>query len=312
MTTAPIAMPRTLPASGGRPAAASPTATKLSVGIPVYNTARYFPATLDALLAQTYQEFELVISDNGSTDETESICRAYAAQDARIRYHRYAENRGAAWNFNNVFALTDTPYFKWAAADDLYAPTYLEECVRVLDEQPDVVLCYSRSQAVDAAGQVIKRYPAQDRGNTDSVAQRFAAAIINPHPFIPVFGVARREILARTMLIGGFSGSDRPLVGELALYGKLYEVPEFLFFYRHHQEQSWGGGRSRHQQQAWYDPRRGTKISFPTWRLLAEHEKSIWRTPLSLWEKAQCHGPMLRWVRHRWRYLANNLILRDI
>src|SRR5690606_4946715 len=110
-----------------------------SIGLPVYNAQAYLAHALDSLLGQTYRDFELVISDNASTDRTEAICRDYAARDARVRYVRQAENQGANWNFNEVFRLARGELFKWAASDDLCEPTLMEKCVAVLDARPDVM-----------------------------------------------------------------------------------------------------------------------------------------------------------------------------
>src|SRR5690348_9253149 len=128
----------------------------LTVGLPVYNGARYLPSALEALVAQTYTDLDIVISDNCSTDETEEICRAFAAGDERIRYIRRAENRGAAWNFNSVATEGDSPYFKWAAADDVLAPTCVERCLEVLEATDDrVVLVYPETKLIDENGTVI-------------------------------------------------------------------------------------------------------------------------------------------------------------
>ena len=285
---------------------------RVSIGIPVFNGERYLAETLDSILCQTYTDIEIVISDNGSTDSTESICREYAANDSRIRYHRYAENRGAAWNYNNVFALVQGEYFKWAAADDILAPTLIENCVQVLDEDPAVVLCYARTQAIDARGQILRDYPAKPKGMAVRAHERFFEFVCVPHPCVSVFGLVRHDVLAKTKLIGKYSGSDRPLLGELALRGKIYEIPEFLFFYRNHEEQSWGGKRrTHHAQQAWYDPKRAGRITFPHWRLMGEHFQTIQRVSLSPNERVHCYSCMLHWTRRRWRYLAANLVLQD-
>src|SRR4051812_43091384 len=98
----------------------------LSIGIPVYNGARYLRMTLDSLLAQTYRDFEIIISDNASTDDTELICRAYAARDPRVRYHRAPVNLGAPANYRRAFDLSTGDYFKWQNADDIIAPTFVE------------------------------------------------------------------------------------------------------------------------------------------------------------------------------------------
>lgn len=91
----------------------------VSIGLPVYNGASYIREALDSLLAQTFADFELIISDNASTDATETICRDYAARDRRMRYYRQTDNRGALANFLFVLDQAVAPYFMWAAHDDL-------------------------------------------------------------------------------------------------------------------------------------------------------------------------------------------------
>ncbi len=280
---------------------------RLSIGLPVYNGEKYLAETLDSLLLQTFCDFELIISDNASSDRTQEICTSYAKQDSRIRYHRQSENLGASANYNLVFAESDAKYFKWAAHDDLYAPTFLERCMELLDEREDVVLAFTRGQEIDENGVVTREYPDREGIAEMNDYQRFKSMVVGYQPFIPVFGVAHRKTLAQTKLIGGYSGSDRPLIGELALRGNLFEVPEILFSYRVHREQSWGGGKSKRAQQAWYDPSRKGRLTFPTWRLLLEHELSMWRVPMNSMKRIKLHGVMLRWMRTRWRLLAGEL-----
>src|SRR5438132_13873019 len=93
--------------------------SQVSIGMPVYNGERYLSGALDSLLSQTLADFDLIISDNASTDATESICRSYAAHDSRIRYFRNENNLGAAANFNRAFELCGGEFFRWAAHDDL-------------------------------------------------------------------------------------------------------------------------------------------------------------------------------------------------
>src|SRR3989339_68658 len=114
----------------------------VSIGLPVHNGEHYLRKTLKSLLSQTYPFIELIISDNASTDGTEAICKAYERLDERIRYFRSDRNRGAAWNFNRVLELAGGTYFKWAAHDDLSAPDFLASCVRILETDRSVVLCY--------------------------------------------------------------------------------------------------------------------------------------------------------------------------
>lgn len=287
------------------------TTPRVTIGLPVYNGQNYLIETLESLLAQTYADFELVITDNASTDRTEAICREYAGRDERIRYYRNDENIGAAANYNRAFELGRGEYFKWAAHDDLLAPAYLERCVEVLDNSPDVVLAYTQAKAIDSKGNVVKVYPGKKHFNSPDPRQRFYEFVLDPSPVVAVFGLMRREVLGRTRLIGKYAGSDRPLLSELSLLGKFYEVPEHLFFYRFHEEQSWGGNKSPQAQQAWYDPRRAGKITFPQWRLLREHVRSIERSPVGFKERISCYLYMGYWMAKNRKRLGRNLLLRD-
>ena len=128
----------------------------VSIGIPVFNGEQYLAEAIDSILVLTYADFELIISDNASTDRTQEICRAYTKQDRRIRYYRNATNVGASKNFNRVFELSLVDYFKWAAYDDILAPDFLLKCVEVLDQDPSVVVCFSKMQIIDEDGKVMK------------------------------------------------------------------------------------------------------------------------------------------------------------
>lgn len=99
---------------------------KISIGMPVYNGVKYIREALDSLLAQTFTDFELIISDNASTDATQSICEEYARRDPRIRYVRQAENKGALANFQFVLDQSRGEFFMWAAADDLWDRRWIE------------------------------------------------------------------------------------------------------------------------------------------------------------------------------------------
>lgn len=290
----------------------SKNSPRVSIGLPVYNGENYLAETIEALLAQTYTDFELIISDNASTDGTEAIGRCYAEKDPRVRTIRQPENIGASANYNYTFELARGTYFKWAAHDDLLAPEYLACCVEVLERDPAIVLCYSRARAIDGQGNFIKEYPGKRNPSSAVARQRFYEFVIDPHPIVAVFGVFRKDVLGRTRLIGKYAGSDRPLLSELSLRGRFYEVPHYLFYYRHHESQSWGGNKSAQAQQAWYDPRRAGKITFPHWRLLREHLRSISRSPVGLVDRASCYLYMGWWIRKNWRPLSNNLLLRDV
>ncbi len=127
---------------------------RLSVGLPVYNGDGFLAQSIEALLGQTYEDFELIISDNASTDGTADICRRYEKQDPRIRYYRQERNIGCAPNHNFVIQQARGELFKTASHDDLYARDLLRLCVDALDEHPQVVLAHSWSAVIDGSGLV--------------------------------------------------------------------------------------------------------------------------------------------------------------
>src|SRR5580698_10572389 len=149
------------------------TAPRLTVGLPVYNGENYLAQSLEALLGQTYTDFELLISDNTSTDDTASICAHYQTADPRIRYIRQARNIGCAPNHNFVVGEARGEFFKWAAHDDLYAADLLERCVDALDKYPDVVLAHSFTALIDGSGTVTEAIKYAVNSASPSVSERF-------------------------------------------------------------------------------------------------------------------------------------------
>src|ERR1700730_13365189 len=130
----------------------------LSIGLFVYNGERFLEETLHSILNQTFTDFELIISDNASTDRTGAIAEAYAKRDDRIRYYRSEKNMGAGWNVRRVYELATGKYFKQAAVDDLLEPDFLRRCVEMLESDPDCVVAYARTKEVDENGTFIKNY----------------------------------------------------------------------------------------------------------------------------------------------------------
>jgi glycosyltransferase involved in cell wall biosynthesis len=261
--------------------------------MPVYNGEEYLGTSLDSLLRQTYTDFELIISDNGSEDDTERICREYARRDSRIRYIRREMNLGAAANFNAVFGLSKGELFKWAAADDLCEPTYLEQCVRRLRENPHAILAYPRTTIINQWGARVRDY--QDGLALDSAdpVLRFVRYLRRVGECNAVFGVIRREVLGRTALIQNFAGSDLLLLAELSLHGQFAEISDRLFLRREHPKaSSWD--KSAENQQLFFDPRTLGRPALRRWRHLKGHLGAIRRSPLRPFEKARAGKIALR------------------
>src|SRR5262249_28074703 len=143
-------------------------------------------------------------------------------------------NRGVAANYRKVLEAASAEYFRWANSDDLFAPESLARCAEVLDREPSVVLAYPKTRLIDARGAVIGEY--EDRRHLDSAraSHRFVEVCERLGLVHVYYGLVRTTVLRRTGLIRPFPGGDIPLVAELALYGKFWEIPEVLFFRRVH------------------------------------------------------------------------------
>jgi len=267
---------------------------KVSIGMPVYNREPYIRAVLDAVLGQTYTDFELIISDNASTDKTEAICREYAAKDARIRYVRNPTNIGLAGNYNAAFRHAVGEYFRWVAGDDLCAPESLAACVEVLDRSPDVVLCYPKTGIIDAQGKYQGSYDDNLHLDDPRPSDRFIRAftqigLVNIH-----FGLMRTNVLGRTCLYHPGPGGDYAFIYELALYGKFVEIPRELFFRRLHEGSSWMiSQKSAKAIQEYLDPNRATH-NWYWWPLYGQFFGACLRPPLPMIERIRVLKFLLR------------------
>lgn len=298
------------------------TVPRLSVGLPVYNGESYLAESLDALLGQSYEDFELIISDNASTDDTANICRRYAKQDSRIQYVRQQRNIGAAPNHNFVFRESRGELFKWASADDLYASDLLQRCVDALDEYPKVVLAHSWTAAIDSKSNVTQaqEYPLA----TDSLRapERFRSILfgnsgvfrnhagvqsirVNNDGVIRAddeYGVIRANVLRRVAPLDSYYHADRIIVLEIALHGPFHQEPDWLYFRRDHPERAQYAPTMR----TWcsnLDPRRADRLRYPVARLFAEYMwgymAAIRRAPLSPVDRHECYRYLAQWIANR-------------
>lgn len=281
----------------------------LSIGMPVYNGEHYIAAALGALIDQTFTDFELIVSDNASTDRTMDIVEAFAAADPRIRIHQFDENEGAAINYNKTVELARGRYFKWAAHDDVCAPTFLEKCIDVLEEEPDVVLCGSQSAAIDENGQVKGNYGEEKAFDQYNVIDRFWTAISVPHVCIVIFGVMRLDILKKTPMHGEYVGADRNLLAEFSLMGKVRLLSATLFFRRDHAEASISKHQDERERLAWFNPAYRDKKSYPTWKRLKEYSGSINRVALPFLTRVGCYWKLGCWILARHHTGARNFKL---
>jgi glycosyltransferase involved in cell wall biosynthesis len=289
---------------------------KLSIGMPVYNGENFIREALDSILAQTFTDFELIISDNASTDNTEAICREYMAKDSRIRYYKNEKNLGGAPNYHRTFELSTGEYFKWAAHDDVIAPDFVSRCIEILDTNPDVVLCHSHVSFIDSQGNYLRDYNIHLKADSRKIYVRFHE-LLAKHLCYPIFGMIRSSALKVTPPQGGYGAADAIFLLRLAMLGRFYEIPEYLFFSRSHPEQSlsilfpdymsFASGNKEYTLDMlpdfygyaqWFDSSNDeSKILFQHWRVLWEYLRSAWLVKMSVYERICCHISIIRQFR---------------
>lgn len=257
---------------------------RVSIGLPVYNGENFIADAIDGLLAQTFTDFELIITDNASSDRTEEICREYARRDSRIAYFRSEENQGAAKNFNNAFQLAHGEYFKWAAHDDSHKPEFIEKCVAVLDSDPSLVICFSRTEFIDQDGVSLGEYKPPIDFLTASRRELFRLYAVSGHIPNEVFGLIRSSALRNSPLIGGYVGSDLVLLGVLALQGGFHMIDEILFIHREHTQRAAVVSGSEGFTN-WYDSSKSGRFAMPFWRRIFENTKSVIGSPIRFTDK---------------------------
>lgn len=306
-------------------------AAKVSLGLPVYNGARYVAAAIESVLSQTLGEFELVISDNASTDATGSICRQFAARDPRVRYTRLDDNIGAILNFARVYDLcAGGECFKWVAHDDVIKPRFLESCVCALDENAGAVLAYSRACFIDPQGSYLRDYPVKLATDSSNPSERFAAIACAHHKStsnLEIFGLLRRSAVEQIPQQGGYAGSDRVFLARLALLGPFIEVPEMLFCSRDHPGQSIKTlpehlrqkrstisrlvGHGQLPPAEWFDSRFKGRVTFPEWRIAWEYLTSVRYGQLAPSQRIRVVTGVLRrqLSHHNWARMARDFII---
>lgn len=232
----------------------SRSSPRLTVGLPVYNGERHLPQLIESILAQTFTDFEFLISDNASTDRTQELCLAYAARDPRISYFRNETNIGANANSDLLIRKARGAYFFLPGHDDVTRPTFFAACIAELEKDPGLVLCHGLTGFIGPDGEDVdvgfrEAGEQPDLGRYDFRLFRHVAEEADPVArFRPFgrdvyfgdhhYGVIRRSVLLKTRLFEPYYGSDTVLLSELALRGRFKTLDDVLFLRRIHRESS--------------------------------------------------------------------------
>ena len=297
---------------------------KVTVGIPVYNGENFIEETIKSLLSQTFQDFELLISDNASTDATEQICRSYAAQDSRVRYYRNEQNLGLSRNFNRIFQLAAGQYVKLTSSDDICAPELLERCVDFLDHNPSVAVCYTRIQIIDGDGKVLSVGDSDVNAleaSSSSPSERFYELIRHSnhhHQGIEIYSLIRKDALEQTPLFGYYAHADRVFSVRLGFLGKFHQIAEPLMLYRNHGSQAsivqnrwWFNLSEPTPHPSIWDPEKKGVITFPEWRLNYEYLSAVNEASMSLWDRLSCYFLLLKrlFLHKNWARLVRDVVI---
>ncbi|SRR6266478_878399 len=265
------------------------TRPRVSIGMPVYNREKYVGAAIEAHLNQTYADFELIITDNASTDSSGEICRAYADRDPRVKYYRNAQNLGATGNFRRAFELATGEFFRWHPSDDLLSPNLLERAVDILDHDPSVFVAYARTKLIDAEGHPAGDFEEELHLVDDLPSVRWKGVRAKVRLGNLHYGLSRTAKMRNTGLLRNYVGGDFPLIAEMSLYGKFYEIPD-AFFYRRMHEAASSALKTGTDVMAFFDPKKRQKFFLYYWVHLGANLKSIARAPIPFSEKLRIYG----------------------
>jgi len=262
---------------------------RVSIGMPVYNREKYVAASIEAHLNQTYGDFELILTDNCSTDRSEEICRDYVARDPRIRYYRNPRNLGAAGNYRRCFELATGEFFRWTPSDDLVSLNLLERAVNILDNDPSVFVAYPRTKLIDAEGKITGDFEEHLHLMDEQPSKRWIGVQKNIRLGNLHYGLNRADKFRKTGLMRNYNGGDFPLIAEMSLYGKFYEIPDAFFYRRMHEEAS-SAMKNSADVMAFYDPKKRANLFLYNWVHLGANLNSVRRAPISLVEKLKIVG----------------------
>ena len=279
-------------------------APDITLGLLVYNGEQYVAQTIESILSQTYSDFELLISDNDSSDNTEQVCRSFAERDSRITYIRQRKNIGAMANFNFLASLAQTRFFKWCAADDVLEPTYLASCIEFLQSNPDYVLCHSSTRTIGFDGRelpndIIKPSGASERVPNGMIEpyppwQRFRDVLLGSTAVMDLWGVIRTEQLLDTGLLRPHVGYEKVMLAALSLRGRFAELPQKLFSYRIHPDSA-SSRISEDARRQWSSPD-SSSATYPRMHYLLGYLDAIDQSELSVAQRCLCRAAIARYL----------------
>ncbi|RED96627.1 glycosyltransferase family 2 protein [Marinoscillum furvescens] len=198
----------------------------LTIGVPVYNEEKFIRATLDSLLSQSFKDFNLIVSDNCSTDYTYEIAKEYAKKDDRVTVVKQEENIGVIDNFISVLKRAKSKYFMWAGGHDIFESHYFKEGVEYLEQNPESVLAYPNTVFFDESGTL--PIPSSD---IDTIGLSRGKAIYkisrNLYDCSSIHGIFKLETLLNLKFHKGV-GFDNLIIYQTAEKGEIKQLSQGL------------------------------------------------------------------------------------
>jgi glycosyltransferase involved in cell wall biosynthesis len=272
---------------------------RISFGLAVRNGESSICRCLDSLIAQDFSDFEVVVSDNASTDGTPRILEEYAARDPRIRVSRNQENIGLIENVNLVFHRSRGEYFRWIGADDWLEPTYASRCLEALEADPGAILVTTDFRIHRGDGTSCYEEYRGERVDSERPERRFVRMLwfyqAGDTKYDPVYSLMRRSALERTHLIWMMDWGDRMMGAELCLLGRFQHVPECLA----HRTKGAGDYGDRELLLRRYHPTRYRELAAPPSRLFRVLLSIIHAAPLTRRQRLRCQWAVAALVRKR-------------
>ena len=217
----------------------------VTIGIPVYNGELSMKKCIESVLSQTYENFELIISDNASTDSTPDICKEFLKKDDRITFVRQNENMGQNWNFNFPLEKANGEYFVWLVADAILLPEFIEKNIAVLESQDNAVGCISKikidptyvdkfkteKEILKKIGLVYRPNNSYSGEGTLPITGNYVERIrkyLNNFPWEMMMAIYRTKPLRESSIHDFFLGWDASLVLNILKHGEIKVVNQFL------------------------------------------------------------------------------------
>jgi glycosyltransferase involved in cell wall biosynthesis len=274
----------------------------VTLAVPVYNCQETLHRCIDSLLGQSFQDFEVIIADNQSTDETPRIAREYEAQDHRIRYVRHDNNLGFSYNYNYHIGSARGRYIMCTGAKDWRPRDAVAISFKTMEADTNLALCYGKTIGTD--GKTEYKIVSDDLSTTGLCpSKRFEKVLYKMYRGDILYSMMRLELLRKTRLLRNVYAHDHILMSELSAQGPFLHIQEETLI---RCEPVISTQRKIGKTLKFIDPNIGeTHRKHPYWFLMGEHLLALWHTPLTLSDKFTLTRRTIRAVRRRFEWIKN-------